>query len=157
MGNKPPSLSDLVSLRLSEGKYSRRTVFYKTQKDLDKDVKLDNEHPGQCHYYRGIGHIAYNVYGGQIFMSIHDMKYRQIGLSIRDAKYRDSGLDKQMLKMAILEIKKEGLATEIFAFSSEGDPFWSNVFGRAFAFRSPAYPRTASGYFCDINSPLLPP
>ena len=61
----------------------------------------------------------------------------QIGIiGIWEKSYRRKGLGKQMLAKAINEIDEWGMVDTVWAISTKDHPFWSNVFNKAFVYKS---------------------
>jgi len=68
-----------------------------------------------------IGYVSYRV------------KVGQIGLFFIDREYQNRGLGKQILTQVIEDMKAHN-TTEVWAVTSKGHPFWSNVFNKSFSF-----------------------
>ena len=86
-------------------------------------------------------HIAYMSY--RVFVG-------QIGVFVINEEYRNRGLGKQILNNVIDHMKYNGV-TQVWAVTTFGHPFWSNVYNKSFTFRKPAsYSVTGSGYYMPI-------
>ena len=80
-------------------------------------------------------HITYFIDSDAIPIRACDIEYGvksgNIGHIHVDPEIRRRGLGEQMLDMAILDIRGNGLK-EVYTIAKEGHPFWENVKGGAF-------------------------
>lgn len=88
---------------------------------------------------RYAGFINYRVYVGQI------------GVFVLNDEYRNRGLGKQILTQTIKDMK-EHKCTHIWAVTSRGHDFWSNVFGGKLKWADKLHPSVSGdGYIMAID------
>ena len=81
---------------------------------------------------------CYSERGTDQFVARMDLRPStgQVGMIlIKDKKYRNKGMGKEMLIKAMAVIEEWGKTDEIWAVTSQGHEFWSNVFGKQFQYR----------------------
>jgi hypothetical protein len=104
---------------------TRRTYFTKTNQPKE------------------IGYIQYNKCSGEIelFFIYHQKSYQ----------YTNKGLGKQILKVAIDDIKDYNSSDIVWAVTTKDHPFWSNVWNKSFTYADPVHKKLmCDGYLMEI-------
>jgi len=136
---------------------SIRNYFFKekpTQNSSDPILQLDTldkrrfEHNDQfsAEYDRRVHKKYYlkNILVCNIEYGLHSGNIGHINV---EKPYQRRKLGQQMLSMAIQDIKNMMYATDIYAFTSNGHPFWTGVFGGKFKFDEK---RSHNGYQTNL-------
>jgi hypothetical protein len=90
---------------------------------------------------KNIGYIDYRLEPGQI------------GVFFINDEYQNRGLGKQMLMIAIDDIKNYGTANTVWAVTIKNHPFWHNVWDQSFKYKDPTHSSvTGDGYVMTLDS-----
>jgi len=80
-----------------------------------------------------IGYIQYNLHRGEINLI---MVY---GYGRKYSQYKNKGLGKQMLRLAMDDIKTHGKSRVVWVGTTQDHPFWSNVWNKSFTYADPVH------------------